>query len=86
MIEILRFTGEWCSPCRMMNPIFIQLAQEHPEVTITTIDIDKEPDIAKAYSVKSIPTIMFRKDGVMRDKQVGAVPKAVLENKLKALQ
>ncbi len=85
MIEILRFTAEWCGPCRMMDPIFNQLAKEYPEVVITTIDVDNQPDIAKAYSVKSIPTIMFRKDGVMKDKQVGAVPKAVLENKLKAL-
>lgn len=86
MIEILRFTANWCGPCLLMNPIFSQLTREYPDVTITTIDVDDQPDIAKAYSVKSIPTIMFRKNGVMMDKQVGACPKTVLENKLKALQ
>lgn len=83
MIEIIRWTASWCGPCLLMNPVFDQIAEEYKgRIIITVIDVDSQQALAKQNNIRSIPTIIFNKNGVMYDKQVGAVPKNVIAEKI----
>ncbi|MBN2745268.1 MAG: thioredoxin [Bacteroidales bacterium] len=78
--------AEWCGPCRMVKPVVEQLAEEYAgKAVIGAIDVDSNPNITVEYGVRNIPTLLFFKGGKLVDKQVGAVPKAVLAEKLDAL-
>ncbi|MBP3744737.1 MAG: thioredoxin [Prevotella sp.] len=76
----------WCGPCRMVGPVISELAAQYDgKVVIGKCNVDDEEDIAAELGVRSIPTILFYKNGEVVDKFVGAAPKAVLEEKIKAL-
>ncbi len=76
----------WCGPCRMVGPVISELAAQYDgKVVIGKCNVDDEEDIAAELGVRSIPTILFYKSGEVVDKFVGAAPKAVLEEKIKAL-
>lgn len=84
MVKIVRYTAEWCGPCKMMNPVFDQLKQElNNEVEIESIDVDQNPQEAKMMGITSIPTIIFYKNGIAYDKQIGAAPKSIILSKIK---
>ena len=83
---IVDFWAEWCGPCRMIAPIIEELSKEYSgKATVVKCDVDNNPQVAAKYSIRNIPTILFFKDGKVADKQVGAVPKNILVNKLNAL-
>lgn len=83
---VVDFWASWCGPCRMVGPFIEQLAEEYADSAIIgKVDIDQEQDLAVQYGVRNIPTILFIKDGQIVDKQIGAAPKSVLEQKLKAI-
>jgi thioredoxin 1 len=76
----------WCGPCRMVGPVVSELAKDYDgKVVVGKCDVDEEEDIAAELGVRNIPTILFFKDGKIVDKHVGAAPKSVLEEKIKAL-
>ena len=76
----------WCGPCRMVGPVISELAAQYDgKVVIGKCNVDDEEDIAAELGVRSIPTILFYKNGEVVDKFVGAAPKAVLEETIKAL-
>lgn len=78
--------AEWCGPCRMVKPIVEELSDEYAgKAVIGAIDVDSNPNITVEYGVRNIPTLLFFKGGQLVDKQVGAVPKAVLAEKLDSL-
>ena len=78
--------AEWCGPCRMVGPLVEQLSEEYKDrAVIGKIDVDSNPQTSINYGVRNIPTILFFKGGELVDKQVGAVPKQVLADKLEAL-
>lgn len=78
--------AEWCGPCRMVGPVVDELAGEYEGKAICgKIDVDSNPDVTVNYGVRNIPTLLFFKNGELVDKQVGAVPKAVLAKKLDAI-
>ncbi len=80
------FWAEWCGPCRMVGPIVAEMATEFTgKAVITKVDVDKNPGVAAQFGIRNIPTILFFKNGKVVDKQVGAVPKNVLVQKLQAL-
>jgi len=84
-LAVVDFWAEWCGPCRAVGPIIEQLANEYDgEVAIGKVNVDHNPETAMKYGVRSIPTILFIKDGEVVDKQVGAAPKQLLEDKIKA--
>ncbi len=82
---LLDFWAEWCGPCRMVGPIVNELSKQYEgKAVIGKVDVDSNPNISLQFGVRNIPTLLFFKGGKMVDKQVGAVPKSVLEGKLKA--
>jgi thioredoxin 1 len=84
-VSMIDFWAEWCGPCRMVGPIVEELASEYADqANIGKVNVDHNPEITQKYRVMNIPTILFVKNGEVVDKHVGAAPKAVLEQKLKA--
>ena len=82
---LVDFWAVWCGPCRMVGPVVEELAKElDGQAIVGKLDVDKNRETAGTYGVMSIPTLLIFKDGKVVDKQVGAVPKSVLEGKLKA--
>jgi thioredoxin 1 len=83
---IIDLWAEWCGPCRMVGPIIEEMAIEFEgKAVIGKLDVDSNPETTSRYGIRNIPTILFIKNGEIVDKQVGAVPKNVLIQKLEAL-
>lgn len=83
-LTVVDFWATWCGPCRMIAPILDQLAVEYQgKVKVTKLDVDSNIKTASRFNVRSIPTILFFKDGKLVDQVVGAVPKPQLEMKFK---
>jgi thioredoxin 1 len=83
-LVILKFGAQWCSPCRMIEPIIKELAEEHTDIEIGSVDIDNNPEASTKYGIRSIPAIYFIKNGEVLDKIIGAVPKVDLVKKIEA--
>ena len=82
-LSIIDFWAVWCGPCRMIAPIIDELSNEYgDQVTIGKVDVDNNREVSMKYGIRSIPTILFIKDGEVVDKQVGATSKANLVEKL----
>ena len=75
---LVDFWASWCGPCRMVSPLVDQIASENPNVKVGKVDIDAQPELASAFRVMSIPTLMVFKDGKLSKSVVGARPKAAI--------
>ena len=83
---LVDFWAEWCGPCKMMLPIVEEISKEFEgKITVAKVDVDSSAGTAGKYGIRNIPTILFFKNGEVADKQVGAVPKNTLVNKINAL-
>ncbi|WP_320054214.1 thioredoxin [uncultured Acetobacteroides sp.] len=83
---VLDFWAEWCGPCRMLTPIIEEMHGEFDgKAVIGKVNVDDCNAIATKYGIRNIPTVLFIVNGEVKDKQVGAVPKAKLVEKLNAL-
>jgi thioredoxin 1 len=82
---IIDFWAEWCGPCRMVTPIIQELAEEYDgKAVIGKLNVDQNPEVSMKYGIRSIPTVLYIKDGQVVDKQVGATSKATYASKLDA--
>jgi thioredoxin 1 len=83
---VVDFWAEWCGPCRMVGPVIDGLAEEYDgQVTIGKIDVDSNDEVVSMFGIRSIPTVLFFKDGKMVDKMVGAFQKSDYVKKIEAL-
>ena len=83
---LVDFWAEWCGPCRMIGPVVEELHTEYADKAIIgKVNVDHNSGVAAQFGVRSIPTILFIKNGEVVDKSVGAVPKATLAAKLDAI-
>lgn len=72
---LLDFYADWCGPCRMVSPLVEQIAEENPQYLVGKINVDSEPEIAQAFGIVSIPTLVVLKNGKIAAQSVGAKPK-----------
>jgi len=83
---VVDFWAEWCGPCRMVGPLVEELATEYEgRVHIGKMNVDDNTETPETYGIRNIPTILFFKDGLLVDKQIGATQKTVLATKVEAL-
>ena len=73
---LLDFYADWCGPCRMVSPLVDEIANENPQYLVCKINVDNEPELASAFGVMSIPTLVVMKNGEVLNKSTGARPKA----------
>lgn len=85
-VSVVEFWAEWCGPCRMIDPILDELADDYNQkVNIGKVNVDLETKVTKKYNIRSIPTIIFFKDGEVIEKIVGVHSKEDLEEKIEQL-
>ena len=83
-VVVVDFWAPWCGPCKMLGPVLEEIDKEYGDkIKFVKVDVDQNPQVAGKYEIFSIPTIMIFKQGAVADKQVGFVPKNVLEDKFK---
>ena len=75
---LLDFYAEWCGPCRMIAPIIEEIANERDDILVGKINVDEQGELAQAYDVMSIPTLIVLKDGKVANQATGARPKAAI--------
>lgn len=76
---LVDFFATWCGPCSMLSPLVEKLAEENPDLTVLKIDVDKVEDVAAAYNVSSIPTLLYFENGKAVREAVGYMPETSLK-------
>ena len=85
-LVMVDFWATWCGPCKIVAPVVEELAKEYEgKARFAKVNTDENQDLATKYNIRGIPTLMFFKDGEVKDQIVGAVPKAQLKSKLDSL-
>lgn len=80
---LVDFWAEWCGPCKMIGPVVEELAGDYEgKAVIGKVNVDENMGVSQKYGIRNIPTLLVIKNGEIVDKQIGAVPKAVLAEKL----
>ncbi len=79
-IVLIDFWAEWCGPCRQFAPVYEKVSERHLDVTFAKVDTEAERELAAAYGIQSIPTLVIYRDGVPLFGQPGALPEQVLED------
>ena len=84
-LVVVDFFAEWCMPCLIMAPIIDEMAEQMKDVKFVKINVDDNQELSRKYEVRSIPTLIFFKDGKEVDKAVGGMDADALEEKIESL-
>jgi thioredoxin 1 len=82
MLEVKRFSAVWCGPCKALAPVMEGIKGEYSDVVFETIDVDTDHEQASKFGIRSVPTVVFVKDGVEVDRLVGVNSKLAYQNKI----
>lgn len=83
---MLDFGATWCGPCKALAPIVEEIANEYDgRAVVAKVDVEEATDLSAQFRVRNVPTVLFIKNGELKDKSVGAVQKSTLTEKLEAL-
>ena len=83
---VVDFWAEWCGPCKMIGPLINEMSKDYEgKALVGKVNVDQNANVSAQFGVRSIPTVLFIKNGEVVDKSVGAVPKSTLESKLDAI-
>ena len=85
-IVILHWWAVWCGPCHSFFPVFEQASEQYPDIRFGKIDIEKEPELADAFAVRSLPTVMALRDGLMLFERAGELSAAELEELIRQVR
>lgn len=85
-VSFVAFWAPWCGPCRMMAPVYEKVAQELEDVKVCKVNTDEHSDIATKFNVRSIPMMLFIKNGKLQDTLLGAQSKDTIIAKLNSLK
>ncbi len=78
-ILLIDFWAEWCAPCKTFGPVFDKASENHSDIAFAKVDTDKEQDLAQAFGIQSIPTLVVFREGIPVFSQPGALPETALE-------
>ena len=79
---LVDFWASWCGPCKMLTPVVHEIADEHPEIKVCSINVDEEMELAQQFGIMSIPTLLVFNQGNKIQQMVGLQPKAAIEQML----
>jgi len=85
-IVLVDWWAPWCGPCRVFGPTFEKVAAKHPDVTFGKVNTEEEQQLAGAFDIRSIPTLMVLRDKVLLYSEAGALPEAALEDLIRQVR
>jgi len=75
MRQVLKFSANWCQPCKMLAPAYASFIEAYPDIEFQSIDVEENRELTEEFSIKSVPTVVFLKDGVEVKRLVGVQSK-----------